>query len=64
MNVATVIFGDRHVPIWGFPGGSEIKNVCNAGDMSSVPGSRSSSGEENGNPHQYFCLGNPMDRGF
>ena len=32
-------------------------------DMSSIPGSRRSFGEGNGNPLQYSCLGNPMDRG-
>ena len=38
----------------------------NAGDESdagSIPGSGRSSREENGNPLQYSCLGNPMDRG-
>ena len=34
------------------------------GDLSSIPGSRRSPGEGNGNPLQYSCLGNPMDRGF
>ena len=33
------------------------------GDLSSVPGSGRSPGEGNGNPLQYSCLGNPMDRG-
>ena len=28
-----------------------------------IPGSGRSPGEGNGNPLQYFCLGNPMDRG-
>ena len=36
---------------------------ANAGHMDSVPGWRRSSGEGNGNPLQYSCLGNPMDRG-
>ena len=31
--------------------------------MGSIPGSGRSPGEENGNPLQYSCLGNPMDRG-
>ena len=48
----------------GFPGGSEDKaSACNAGDLGSIPGSGKSPGEENGNPLQYSCLGNPMDRG-
>ena len=47
-----------------FPGGSVVKNSpANAGDAGSVPGSGKSPGEENGNPFQYSCLGNPMDRG-
>ena len=36
--------------IWGFPGGSVVKNLPdNAGDMDSIPGSGRSSGEANGN---------------
>ena len=47
----------------GFPGGSEVKaSACNAGDLSSIPGSGRSPGEGNGNPLQYSCLENPMDR--
>ena len=47
-----------------FPGGSGSKqSACNAGDLGSVPGLGSSPGEGNGNPLQYTCLGNPMDRG-
>ena len=49
---------------WGFPGGSVVKNLpSNAGDAGSIPGSGRSPGEGNGNPLQYSCLGNPMDRG-
>ena len=51
----------------GFPGGSVVKNLpANAGDArdtGSSPGSRRSLGEGNGNPLQYSCLENPMDRG-
>ena len=48
----------------GFPGGSEVKvSACNAGDLGSIPGSGRSPGEGNGNPVQYSCLENPMDRG-
>ena len=35
----------------------------NAGELGSIPGSRTSLGEGNGNPLQYSCLENPMDRG-
>ena len=46
-----------------FPGGSEGKAyACNAGDLGSIPGSGRSPGEGNGNPLQYPCLENPMDR--
>ena len=48
----------------GFAGGSMVKNLpANAGDEGSIPGSGRSPGEGNGNPLQYSCLGNPMDRG-
>ena len=48
----------------GFPGGSVIKSLwANAGDTGSVPRSGRPPGEGNGNPLQYSCLGNPMDRG-
>ena len=47
-----------------FPGGSDSKaSVYNAGDPGSIPGSGRSPGEGNGNPLQYYCLENPMDRG-
>ena len=47
----------------GFPGGSEGKaSAHNTGDLGSIPGSGRSPGEGNGNPLQYSCLGNPMDR--
>ena len=36
---------------------------ANAGDMSSIPGLGRSPGEGHGNPLQYSCLENPMDRG-
>ena len=38
-------------------------SACNAGDLGSTPGSGRSSGEGNGNPLQYSCLVNSMDRG-
>ena len=37
-------------------------SVCDAGDVGSTSGSERSPGEGNGNPLQYSCLGNPMDR--
>ena len=51
----------------GFPGGSVVKNPpANAGDIGDaglIPGSERSSGRGNGNPLQYSCLENSMDRG-
>ena len=49
---------------WGFPGGSDGKeSACNVGDLGSIPGSGRSPGGGHGNPLQYSCLENPMDRG-
>ena len=59
----------RFSRIWlqRFPDGSVVKNppfkAGDAWDSHSIPGSRRCPGEGNGNPLQYFCLGNPMDRG-
>ena len=48
----------------GFPSGSDSKeSVCNAGDPGLILGLRRSPGEGNGNPLQYSCLENPMDKG-
>ena len=48
----------------GFPWSSVGKEcACSAGDRVSNPGSGRSPGEGNGNPLQYPCLENPMDRG-
>ena len=52
------------MPPRGFPGGSVVKNLpINIGDVHSIPGLGKSPGEGNGNPLQYSCPGNPMDRG-
>ena len=46
-----------------FPGGSDSKaSAYNVGDPGSIPGLGRSPGEGNGNPLQYSCLENPMDR--
>ena len=48
----------------GFPGSPDGKeSACNVGDLASVPGLRRSSGGAHGNPLQYSCLENPMDKG-
>ena len=49
---------------WGLPGGWDSKkSTCNAGDPGSIPGLGRSSGEGSGNPLQYSCLENSMDKG-
>ena len=50
-------------PGLGSPGGSDGKeSAWNARDLGSIPGSRRSPGGANGNPLQYSCLENSMDR--
>ena len=50
--------------VYDFPGGSDSKAfVYNEVDLRSISGSGRSPGEGNGNPLQYYCLENPMDRG-
>ena len=47
----------------GFPGDSVVKNLsASAREVGSIPLSARSPGEVNGNPLQYSCLGNPMNR--
>ena len=60
INNATV-YGEKKRD---FPGGSDGKvSAYTVGDPGSVPGSGRSPREGNGNPLQYSCLENPMDRG-
>ena len=48
----------------GFPGGLDGKtSAYNVGDPGSITRSGRSPGEGNGNPFQYSCLENSMDRG-
>ena len=48
----------------GFPSGCVVKNLpANAGDLGSIPRLGRSPGGGNGDPLQYPCLGNPVDRG-
>ena len=48
------------------PDGSVVKNLSantgDSGDLGLIPGLGRSLGGGNGNPIQYFCWGNPMDR--
>ena len=46
----------------GFPGDPGKESACNEGHLGSIPGSGRSPGEGNGNPLQYSCHNNPMDR--
>ena len=49
----------------GFPGESVVKNLpASAGDFSLIPGLGRLPGGRNGNPVQYSCLENSMDRGM
>ena len=51
-------------PYWDFPGGSDSKaSAYNAGDPGSIPVSGRSTGEGTGNPLQYSCLEQSMDKG-
>ena len=53
-----------NIYIWASLVAQRLKCLpCNAGDLGSIPGSGRSPGEGNGNPLQYSCLENPMDRG-
>ena len=53
-----------HSKCLGFPGGSDGKeSTCSAGDLGLIPGSARCPGEGNGNPLQYSCLENSMNRG-
>ena len=53
--------------LMGFPGGSRVKKPpakqVDKKDLGLIPGWGRSPGEGNGNPLQYFCLGNRRDRG-
>ena len=49
-----------YFPVCGLDG---KESVCNVGDLRLIPGLGRSSGEGSGNPLQYSCLGNSVDRG-
>ena len=50
-------------PPWWLSGKDSTNSAGATGDLGSIPGSGRFPGEGNGNPLQYSCLGNPMDRG-
>ena len=58
LTTKVMIFGGA-----GFPGDSVVKNTANAGDAGSILESGRSPGGGTGNPLQYSCQDNPMDRG-
>ena len=61
IKVPTLVFGNKYL---SFPGGSVVKNPSAIAEVAGlIPGLGRSPGEGNGNPLQYSCLGNPMDRG-
>ena len=66
LNWVTLIsvYAHPHACLGGFPGGSDSKeSTCNVGDVGSIPDLGRSPGKGNGNPLQFTCLENPMDRG-
>ena len=66
-SYAKILIKGYYRCLLGSPGGTMVKiSPANAGDirdMGSVPGLRRSPGGGHGNPLQYSCLENPMDRG-
>ena len=62
--ISAVQQNESAIPIRDFPGGSDGKaSVYDAGDPGLISGLGRSLGEGTGNPLQYSCLENPMDRG-
>ena len=71
IHICTYIHTYKYVHVYiykyrGFPGGWVVRNSSanagDAGDVGLIPGSKTSPEEGNGNPSQYSCLENPMDR--
>ena len=63
-NKKFVIFFLLKSDLPDFPGTSAGReSAYNAGDLGSIPGLGRYPGERHGNPLQYSCLENPMDRG-
>ena len=64
IKISTLRIKLQSFVVWGFPGGSLVKNLpAKEGDAGSVAVSGRSPGEGNGSRFQYSCLGNPTDRG-
>ena len=62
MNSQTQIISSLGLP-WWLNGKEFACNSGTAGNVGSIPGLRRSPGGGHGNPFQYSCLENPMDRG-
>ena len=63
-NVCDSLYCNTCFIVMSFPDGSVVKNLpASARDVGSTLGLGRSPGEGNGNPLQYSCLTNPMDRG-
>ena len=61
-SVFSLLRAVRHI-FRDFSGSSDYEeSACNAGDPGLIPGLGRSTGEGNGNPLQYSCLENPLDR--
>ena len=64
INLFTLLNKYEVLIIFALPCGSVVKNLpASAGDASSIPGLGRAPGEGNGNPPEYSCFGNYMDRG-
>ena len=61
LQSAYLIFNYRD--IWASLVDQLVESACDAGDQGLIPGLERSPGEGSGNPLQYSCLENPMDRG-
>ena len=58
-----IIANEMQSELLDFPGGSDSKaSVYDVGDWGSIPGLESSPERRHGNPLQYACLENPVDR--
>ena len=67
LNLQTVEILQSYEETWAFQVALVVKNLPDnagdTGDMDSIPGSGRSPGGGHGNPLQYFCLENPLNRG-
>ena len=63
LRVLVLLFFNNKYFDMGFPGGSVVKDLpAKSGVVGLIPGPGRSPTEGTGNPRQYSCLGNPMDR--